>query len=220
VLDVGCGIGFWVHEFCRLGAKVSACDLSDAAVDITRRRLALYGLIADVRWGNAEELPYPKESFDHVNCQGVIHHTPDAAHCIMEFHRVLRRQGTLCISVYYRPWYLRSRLSFRLVTAVLRPWVGLPGRGHEGMLAARTAEELVRLYDGADNPIGRAYTRRELQDLMAGRFRILEERRNGIPRRALPVAIPNDLHRFLSRRCGLMLVLRCQRLDDNHNEGP
>ena len=32
VLDVGCGIGFWVHQFSRLGAKVSACDLSETAV--------------------------------------------------------------------------------------------------------------------------------------------------------------------------------------------
>jgi dolichol-phosphate mannosyltransferase len=220
VLDVGCGIGFWVHEFCRLGAKVSACDLSDAAVDITRRRLALYGLTADVRWGNAEELPYPKESFDHVNCQGVIHHTPDAARCVMEFYRVLRPGGTLCLSVYYKAWYLRSSLRFRLLVAVLRPWVGLRGRGREGMFAAPTAEEFVRLYDGADNPIGRAYTRRELRNLLAGRFTILEERRHGIPRRALPIAIPDSLHRFLSSRFGLGLVVRCQRLDDHHNEGP
>lgn len=220
VLDVGCGIGFWVHEFCRRGAKVSACDLSDAAVDITLRRLEVYGLTADVRWGNAEDLPYPEESFDHVNCQGVIHHTPDAARCVTEFNRVLRPGGTLCLSVYYKPWYLRSSLSFRLLAAVLRPWVGLRGRGREGMFAASTAEELVRLYDGADNPIGRAYTRRELRNLLAGRFAILEERRHGIPRRALPIAIPNGLHRFLSSRCGLMLVLRCQRLDDNHNEVP
>jgi hypothetical protein len=88
------------------------------------------------------------------------------------------------------------------------------------MFAAPTAEEFVRLYDGADNPIGRAYTRRELRNLLAGRFTILEERRHGIPRRALPIAIPDSLHRFLSSRFGLGLVVRCQRLDDHHNEGP
>src|SRR4051794_10106732 len=129
VLDVGCGIGFWVHEFAERKARVSACDLSDKSVALTRERLRLYGLTADVRQANAEELPYADGSFDHVNCQGVIHHTPHTGKCLQEFHRVLRPGGTLSVSVYYKVFALRWRWLYPLVTWSTRGWLGLRGRG-------------------------------------------------------------------------------------------
>ncbi len=211
VLDAGCGIGFWVHQFCRRGASVSACDLSDTAVGLTRRRLELYGLSARVCQGNAEQLPYKDASFDHVNCQGVIHHTPRTAECLKEFQRVLRPGGTLCFSVYYKVLALRSRAAFCVVSLLTRPWLGLKGRGREKMMAAPGPEELVRLYDGADNPLGKAYTSRELRAMLAGMFDVVEETRVGFPRRVLPFRMPDGLHRGLARAFGLMIVLRCRK---------
>ncbi len=215
VLDVGCGIGFWVHQFCRVGAKVSACDLSEAAVELTLRRLELFGLRADVRQGNAERLPYADGSFDHVNCQGVIHHTPDPPQCIGEFYRVLKPGGTLCFSVYFKLLILRSAPLFKAVTKLLRPWIRMRGRGRENMLWASSPEELVRLYDGAENPIGKAFTRAELHAMLAGRFRILKERRVGFPRRVLPLPIVTGVHKLLSNMLGLMIVLRCRKVDSD-----
>lgn len=206
VLDIGCGIGFWVDHFYRLGAHVTACDLAENAVELTRRRCRLFGLQADVRLGNAEALPYPNESFDHVNCQGVIHHTPDTMRCIQEMHRVLRPNGTACFSVYYNTRYLRSPFWYRTIASLVRPWVRLEGRGRESMLWATKPEELIRLYDGQDNPLGKAYCRRDLNAMIRGRFDHPEWMRQGVPRRALPVRLPDTLHRFLSRRFGLMIV--------------
>ncbi len=213
VLDVGCGNGFWTVQLARRGAVVSACDLTEAACDLTRRRLALAGLAAEVRVGNAEDLPYADGTFDHVNCQGVIHHTPDTARCVAEFHRVLRPGGTACFSVYFRSLPLRSRALFRLVAALAGRIMILPGRGRESMFRVSDPDDFVRRYDGAANPIGRAYTRREMRRMARGRFTVLEEVRIGFPRKVLPFAMPDALHGLLSRRFGLMLVLRCRRLD-------
>ncbi|MGH9901404.1 MAG: class I SAM-dependent methyltransferase [Pyrinomonadaceae bacterium] len=212
VLDVGCGIGFWMDQFCRRGAAVSASDLSQAAVDLSRRRLKVFGLGADVRQGNAERLPYPDASFDHINCQAVIHYTPYPERCVEEFHRLLRPGGTLCFSVHFKVIFLRSRVLFKAVTALARPFIALHGRGRETMLHASSPEELVRLYDGADNPMARAFTRAELDAMLAGRFRVLEQRRNGLPRRALPFTVPDGVHRALSNAFGLEIVLRCRKV--------
>ena len=212
VLDAGCGIGFWVHQFCRLGAEVSGCDLSDAAIDLTRRRTELYGLKVDLRLGNAEQLPYKDSSFDHVNSLAVIQYTQYTDRCIEEFYRVLKPGGTLCFSVNFKVWFLRSRPLFKVVVAMMRPWIALRGRGRESMLNASSPEELVRLYDGADNPIARAFTRSELYAMLRGRFQVLEESRCGLPRRAFPVPIPGALHRVLSNSFGLAIVLRCRKI--------
>ncbi len=211
VLDVGCGIGFWVQHLSATGALVSACDLTPAAVEITRQRIAMYGLSADVQVGNAEALPYADGQFDHVNCQGVIHHTPDTARCIAEFARVLRPGGTASVSVYYRSLVLESPRLYKLVVGLARPFVKVPGRGREQMLLAATPDELVRQYDGAGNPIGRAYTRDEFRALLGNHLELVEFRRFGFPRRFLPIGVPDAVHRTLSRSFGLMLLARCRK---------
>ena len=212
VLDAGCGPGFWVRQFCQLGANVSACDLTETAVQLTKRHLEFFGLQADLRQGNAEALPYDFESFDHVNCQGVIHHTPNAAQCIREFHRVLRPGGTLCVSVYYKALPLRWNWLYRLTSFLTRSWLGMKGRGRERMMYAKDGAELVRLYDGAENPIGRSYTRAEMKRMLGG-FEILRWARVGFPRRVLPIHMPDRVHRLLSSWFGLMLVVRCRKVE-------
>jgi SAM-dependent methyltransferase len=212
ILDVGCGIGFWVHEFCLRTAHVSACDLSDTAVSLTQERLKVFDLIADVRQGNAEQLPYEPESFDHINCQGVIHHTPNTAACISEFHRMLRPGGTVSFSVYYKVLPLRWRWLYRLMSACTKGWLRMRGRGREQMMSASTPEDLVRYYDGAENPIGKAYTRAEVESMLTGLFAIKSQRRLGFPRRVLPFEMPDWLYRFISKRFGLIIVFLCQKL--------
>lgn len=215
VLDVGCGNGFWTVQFARRGLRVTACDLTARAVDLTQRRLAFDGLTADVRQGNAEALPFPSESFDHVNCQGVIHHTPDPARCVAEFARVLKPGGTACFSVYYRSLPLRSRLLFAVVRRLAGLVMRLPGRGRETMFAARSPDDFVRRYDGASNPVGVAFSRSEFMAMAGAHFEVLEVVRIGFPRRVLPIAIPDVVHRLLSSWFGLLIILRGRRRADH-----
>jgi SAM-dependent methyltransferase len=212
VAEVGCGIGIWVHHFRQRGANVIACDLSDSSVRLTRRRSELFKLQTPVAQGNAEQLPFADESFDHVNCQGVIHHTPATAECIREFQRILKPRGTLSFSVYYSVWALRSKTLFRFVRGAGKMLFRLQGRGRETMFSVKSPADLVRYYDGADNPIGKAFTWSEIRSMLAGRFEIVDRERYLVPRRALPFRIPDWLFRFLVRRFGLMIVLRCRKI--------
>ena len=219
VLDAGCGIGFWVVQFARRGARMTACDLTETACALTRKRAALEGVPALVTVGNAEALPFGDARFTHVNCQGVVHHTPDMPRCIAEFHRVLKPEGTLCFSVYFRTLPLRSRTVYHLVTSIAGKVMPLKGRGRESMFNAAEPEDFVRMYDGAANPLGRAYSRAELHQAVRRHFTVLEEIRFGFPRRMLPLALPDWMHRILSRVFGLMIVLRCRRLPDRSPKG-
>lgn len=216
ILDAGCGPGFWVRLLLRRGFKnVVACDLTERAAALTRRSLDIFGLQASVQVGDAQNLPYADQSFDHVNCQGVIHHTPDPGKCVQEFHRVLKRDGTLCLSVYYKNFLLRRPLLTRGLARLAKRFVKLSGRGREGLLESGDPREIVRMYDGADNPLGLAFTRGELETLLGERFAILATERWFFPARSLPFKLPRSLHGRLDRRFGFMIVVRARKLTKN-----
>ena len=213
ILDVGCGPGFWVRNYARRGfTNIHACDLTERAVDITKTSLEQFGLKAIVRIGNAEDLPYEDESFDYLNCQGVIHHTPNTRKCINEFFRVLKDNGHLVFSVYYRNVFLRNQLLLKVLSLILSKSLGLKGRGREILLSSGNQDEIVRIYDGMDNPIGKSFTKREVLGMAQdGGFRVLESARLYFPKRALPFPLPQLLHRFLHSHFGLMIALACQK---------
>jgi 2-polyprenyl-3-methyl-5-hydroxy-6-metoxy-1,4-benzoquinol methylase len=214
VLDVGCGPGIWTRELARRGYRVSAIDLTSAAVALAKNSLELLGLKADIQEGDAENLPFADASFDGVVSHGVIHHTPDTAKCVREMARILRPGGTAVVSVYYRNLVLRSKLLSRLAALVLSGWVALPGRGREDQLTCGDAKEIVRRYDGARNPLGKAFTAAELRAMFEqSGFRIMRMQRYYFPRRAfgaLGRALA-PLHAALARRFGLMIALIAQK---------
>lgn len=207
VLDLGCGIGFWTTEFAMRGLHgLVAADLTQRALDLTRSRLEAYGLSADLKLENAEALSFADGTFDHVNCQGVIHHTPDTARAIAEIARVLKRGGTASISVYYRNPILRLWPYLRwLGVALARLGGGLKGRGRESIFLQRDPEEIVRLYDGEENPIGKCYSRDQFRSMLAPHFEIDDLYLHYFPARSLPFGIPRRLHLWLDRHLGFML---------------
>ena len=212
LLDAGCGPGIWVRFFARRHLRhLSGCDLTPTAVALTKKSLEIFGLSADVEIGNIEALPYADGCFDHVNCQGVIHHTTNPAAAVREFHRVLAHDGTLCISVYHRSFLLRSPRLLRVLRRLLHSVISLKGRGRESMLATADADEIVRMYDGRDNPIGLSFTLDEFRDLVTTHFTVEEVGYFYFPGRVLPFKLPRALHRWLSRHHGLMVILRCRR---------
>lgn len=102
VLDVGCGQGIDLCEYGLAGAKVTGVDLTPRHVELACRNLEALGLDGTVIEGDAENLPFPDESFDRVSSNGVLHHTPDVALALREIHRVLRPGGRAIIVVYNR----------------------------------------------------------------------------------------------------------------------
>jgi len=207
ILDLGCGIGFWVTEFAMRGFNnLVAADLTQNALEITAKRLDSYHVNAELSQQNAEELNYLAGSFDHINCQGVIHHTPNTVQAISEMARVLRPGGTASISVYYRNPILRAwPFICWLGLPLAKIGGGLKGRGRESIFLEKNVDQIVRLYDGSDNPIGKSYTRKQFIDMLSPHFIVQETYLHFFPARTLPFKIPSRLHRWLDRNLGFMI---------------
>ena len=213
VLDLGCGIGFWVTEFGMRGLNnLYAADLTNQALKLTQKRLDAYGLKAELSLQNAESMSFESDTFNHVNCQGVIHHTPDTETSIAEIARVLKPGGTASISVYYRNpilnlWPYVHWLGWLLT----KLGGGLKGRGREEIFLKSDIDEIVRLYDGDSNPIGKSYTREQFEDLLKKHFVIQEIYLHFFPARSLPFKIPKILHRWLDKHLGFMIYATVQK---------
>ncbi len=111
VLEIGCGMGLHTELMTRAGAQVTALDLSPTSVEATTARLRLKGLMADVRQGDAEELPYPDKHFDLIWSWGVIHHSSRTAKIVREMSRTLRPEGECRVMVYNRDG-MAARVAF------------------------------------------------------------------------------------------------------------
>ena len=213
ILDLGCGIGFWVSEFSKRGLKnLYAADLTQSALDITKKRLEIYDGFADLSIQNAENLTFDDKTFNHVNCQGVIHHTPNTDQTIIEIARVLKEGGTASISVYYRNPILKLWPILRFLAWPLSLFGGgLKGRGRESIFKIKDVDEIVRLYDGSDNPIGKSYTKDTFIKMLNPYFEVQETYLHFFPARALPFKIPKILHRWLDRNLGFMIYANLKK---------
>lgn len=214
ILDLGCGIGFWVTEFALRGlSNLLAADLTQNALDITAKRLQVYGVTAELSRQNAEQLNFDDASFDHINCQGVIHHTPNTDKTLSEMARVLRPGGTASISVYYRNVILKSWPFLRwLGWPLAKLGGGLKGRGRESIFLEKDVDQIVRLYDGSDNPIGKSYTKQQFIEMLKPHFIVEETYLHFFPARTLPFKIPSFLHRWLDRNLGFMIYASVRKV--------
>jgi len=164
VLDLGCGIGFWSSLFVSRFAvtNLTSADLTSEALRLCKLRVPL----AVVKKENAEKLSFIEKKFSHINCQGVIHHTPDTQSCLNEIYRVLDIGGTASISVYYKNSILNiARFSMPLVKTLAKLFLKNTGRGRD-FSTVNTIDDLVRYYDGNENPIGKAYSKKEFVQML------------------------------------------------------
>lgn len=102
LLEIGCGIGVDSVELAHCGFRVTAIDLTDAAIEIARQHAMHRQVNIDFRTGNAEALDFPDGAFDAVYSFGVLHHTPDMQKAISEVYRALKPGGTAYVMLYHR----------------------------------------------------------------------------------------------------------------------
>ncbi len=103
VLEVGLGVGSDLLSWARAGADVCGVDLTEASVNLIRRRLDAEGLHARVIVGDAENLPFEDGQFDIFYSWGVLHHTPDTERALRQAWRVLKPGGALKLMLYHYP---------------------------------------------------------------------------------------------------------------------
>jgi ubiquinone/menaquinone biosynthesis C-methylase UbiE len=111
VLDVACGNGnaalAAAHRFC----KVVGLDYVPALLQRGRERAAAERLEIDFVEGDAEELPFPAESFDAALSTFGVMFAPDQPRAARELTRVVRRGGTIALASWTPEGFIGRLLS-------------------------------------------------------------------------------------------------------------
>ena len=224
VLEIGCGLGTDGAQFAKEGANYTGVDLTDAAIELARKRFELFGLKGEFQVADAENLDFPDESFDVVYSHGVLHHTPDMDAAVHEIHRVLKPGGRAIVMLYHRGSYnyrvgirvlrragaglLKSDAGIKLINVLtgepiddLRERAAMM-RGSNGEMSAD--QLLNESTDGAGNPLARVYSRREAKELFKG-FAKVELRAFFLNKRFIPIVgklLPCSIESALASRWG------------------
>src|SRR5215469_5553197 len=77
ILDLGAGSGMLTLEFLRLGARVTAVDISPSQAAALAERGRCFGSRLKVVHGDINSLPDFSDKFDMVAMNSVLHHIPD-----------------------------------------------------------------------------------------------------------------------------------------------
>lgn len=94
VLEFGCGDSSYAVKLNQWGGTVTAIDISDEAIEETRKAVAEAGFLnaTTLLRMNAEELEFPDESFDLVIGRAILHHL-DLEKSYAAIARVLKPGG-------------------------------------------------------------------------------------------------------------------------------
>ena len=208
VLEIGCGMGTHASLLAGAGARLTAIDLTQRAIETTRRRFEMFGLTASIQRADAEKLPFADQSFDLVWSWGVIHHSSRMEACLSEIARVLRPGGRLMIMIYYRP-SLVYYVNCGLIRGILL-----------GQLRRKSMQQIYE--DSTDGFYARVVNRRELRQLLRNDFNDVRLSVVGlkgelfpIPRTGFKVALENATPDWLASavlgRWGAMIVAEAFR---------
>jgi SAM-dependent methyltransferase len=153
VLEVGFGAGTDFIQWLRAGALASGIDLTPEALENLSRRIEIYHLPKPERIcvGDAENLPFPADSFDLGYSFGVLHHSPDTVRAIGELVRVIRPGGELKIMLYNRRSIYTVNQWIKHALLKARPWTSISQVVFNHMESIGT----------------KAYTRRELRRILS-----------------------------------------------------
>lgn len=151
ILEIGVGAGTDHLQWARAGCECFGVDLTEAAIEATRRRLELYRFSSTLQRLDAESLPFADNAFDLVWSWGVIHHSERPERVMAEIYRVLKPGGEF-----------RGMMYKRRSLAVFKQWVkyallkGRPWRSFRVVLAHHF-----------ESPGTKAYTIAELRRMLA-----------------------------------------------------
>ncbi|HEX4947831.1 MAG TPA: class I SAM-dependent methyltransferase [Blastocatellia bacterium] len=100
VLVVGCGFGDDALRLAKMGAEVSAFDLSPESLEIAQSLAKREGLQIDFQQMPAERLNYPSDTFDFVLACDILHHV-EIPQAMAEIVRVSKPQAIFIANELY-----------------------------------------------------------------------------------------------------------------------
>jgi len=192
MLEVGVGAGTDHLQWARAGCVCHGVDLTDAAIETTRERLAVYGLRSQLQRIDAEWLPYADNTFELVYSWGVIHHSAHPEKMIDEVHRVLKPGGQFLGMMYGRHSLVALRFWVRHALLAGRPW--------------RSMTDVIASH--VESPGTKAYTVAELRQLFGAFATFSAEPIITAPDRA---DWPRFVSRFFPDDWGWFILLRARK---------
>ncbi len=192
LLEIGVGAGTDHLQWARAGLDCHGVDLTDEAIETTRRHLEIYGLSSNLQRIDAETLPFDDNSFDVVYSWGVIHHSEHPDKIIAEIHRVLKIGGTFIGMMYGR--YSLASLKMWVSYALLK---GKPWRSFADVI-----------WNHMESIGTKAYTVPELQKLFSS-FENFEGNPTTTPTELNH--LPDFISRFIPSSWGFFIALKAQK---------
>jgi SAM-dependent methyltransferase len=210
VLEIGVGLGADHQRFAEAGAELYGIDLTERAVEHTKRRLALFGLSSTLAVGDAERLEYPDQIFELVFSWGVLHHSPDTPKAIAEVYRVLEPGGQAKIMIYHKWSMIGLMLWLRYALLAGRPWRSLSSIYAEHLESAGTkaysyAEAHQLFAHFTDVKISTPLTHGDLLESDVG------QRHRGIALSLAKALWPRRFIRRFMRSAGLFMLIEARR---------
>jgi ubiquinone/menaquinone biosynthesis C-methylase UbiE len=101
ILDVGCGNGKMLELLVKEYPAVQACGI-DLSGKMVAKATGILGSNVQLLVGDADEIPWPDNSFDLLICNASFHHYPQPLKSLAEAKRVLKLSGRLVIA---DPWW-------------------------------------------------------------------------------------------------------------------
>jgi len=99
ILDLCCGQGTLTAMLCESGANVCGLDFSEKMLELAAKAAP----DADLKHGDATNLPYDSQSFDAVLCNFGMMHLPDQPRALSEIQRVLSPSGGFIMATWAAP---------------------------------------------------------------------------------------------------------------------
>jgi ubiquinone/menaquinone biosynthesis C-methylase UbiE len=146
VLDVACGTGNSAIPAARAGGVVTGVDIATNLLEQARKRAAAEGLKVSFDEGDAEELPYPEQSFDIVMTMFGAMFAPRPERVAAELLRVCKPGGLVAMANWTAEGFVGK--SFRVTAEMLPPPPGIPAPvlwGNEQVVRQRFSNGVSRL---------------------------------------------------------------------------
>lgn len=197
VLDVGCGNGWVSSRYHRNKAKVTAFDISERAVRLSKLRFnyrecnnQVNFLVCDV-----SNLPFKGGAYDIISGISVLHNVPDFSRAIEEIARICKKGAKLFIMVFYK-----NSFFYRIVVPVI------------SLLRRHPRQLVLNSYDGESNPLTSVFSKNEIRNTFSKfSIRLIDFSVNYLPREHLPLPEIKPFHLLrdlLAKKIGFYLYVR------------